>query len=217
MIKNISDNYIKYKKNVFVKLGLKKHRTAIIGYISLRKDLKQKELNIGKNAILLSNSIIYMGSKIGDNLILGHNAIIREENIIGDNFKLWPNSIVDYGCRIGNNVKIHSNVYIAQFTEIEDDVFIGPGTIVINDIHPGCKFSKKCMKGPLIKRGVNIGANVTINPFITIGENSLVGSGSVVTKDIPKNCLAYGIPAKMKKKITDIKCIRGITDSPYII
>jgi hypothetical protein len=32
--------------------------------------------------------------------------------------------VVDYGCRIGNRVKIHTGVYVAQFTVIEDDVFI---------------------------------------------------------------------------------------------
>jgi len=207
--------YIKYKKNVYLKEGLEKHKTSIIGHFSLRKDLKQRVLYIGKNARLMSNAIIYEGSKIGDNLVMGHNAIIREENIIGNEFNLWSNSIIDYGCRIGRGVKIHCNVYVAQYTQIEDNVFIGPGAIIINDIHPGCKFSKECMRGPLIKSNVNIGANVVINPFVVIGKNSLIGSGSVVTNDIPDNCVAYGSPAKVRKKISDLKCTQGITDFPY--
>jgi len=208
--------YTEYKKNVYVESGLKKDRTAIIGYQSLRKDLKQRALYIGKNTILLGNSIVYEGSKIGDNLIVGHNAIIREENIIGDGFKLWSNSILDYGCRIGSNVKIHSNVYVAQFTTIEDDVFIGPGVTIANDPHPGCESSKECMReAPVIKRGAQIGANVVINPFVVIGENALIGAGSAVTRNIPKNCLAYGNPAKVKKRITEIECLKGFTDFPY--
>jgi len=207
--------YIKYSKNAYIKHGLKKDKTAIIGYPSLRKDSGQKVLYLGENAVILSNAIIYEGSRIGDNLIMGHNAIIREENTIGNKFKLCNNSIIDYGCKIGNGVKIHSNVYVAQYTTIEDNVFIGPGTTITNDMHPGCKFSKKCMRGPVIKSNVNIGANVVINPFIVIGKNALIGSGSVVTKDIPANSVAFGNPATVKKKVSDIRCIKGITDFPY--
>lgn len=207
--------YTKHARNVYVKRGLKKDKAAILGYPSLREGFKEKVLYLGGNARILANAIIYEGSRIGDNLIMGHNSIIREENTIGNKFSIWNNSIIDYGCKIGNNVKIHSNVYIAQYTIIGDGVFIGPGTTITNDIHPGCKFGKKCMGGPVIKNNVNIGAGVTINPFVIIGENSLIGSGSVVTRDIPANSVAYGSPARVKKKVSDIRCTKGITDFPY--
>ena len=32
--------------------------------------------------------------------------------------------------------------------------------------------------------------------------NTIIGGGSVVTKDIPKNCLAFGNPCKVIRKIT---------------
>jgi acetyltransferase-like isoleucine patch superfamily enzyme len=208
--------YKKVKPNVFLKSGLKKHKTAHIGYQTLREEIKSKKLYLGKNAVLLSQSVIYEGSRIGDNLILGHNSIIREENSIGDDFKLWSNSVVDYGCRIGDRVKIHSHVYVAQYTVIENDAFIGPGTIFTNDLHPGCPYSKECIKNaPRVKKGAQIGARVVINPFVTIGENALIGSGSVVTRDIPDRCLAYGNPAQVKKDIKDIKCVTHLTDFPY--
>jgi maltose O-acetyltransferase len=34
---------------------------------------------------------------------------------------------------------------------------------------------------------------------VEIGEGVLVGAGTVVTKNLPKNCLAYGNPAKIIK------------------
>lgn len=71
------------------------------------------------------------------------------------------------------------------------------------------------MKGPTIKKGAQIGCNVTILPFVTIGENSLIGAGSVVTTDIPANSVAYGNPAKVRKKISQLRCPLGITDRPY--
>jgi acetyltransferase-like isoleucine patch superfamily enzyme len=192
------------------------HPTAIIGYRTQRK-IKNKKLFLDKGAKIQSRTVIYEGSKIGKNLETGHNVVIREENKIGDNFSIWSNSVVDYGCKIGDNVKIHCNCYVAQFTTIEDNVFMAPGVTIANDIHPGCEFSKKCMRGPYIEKGVKIGVNATILPFVKIGKNSLIGSASVVTKDVPANSVVYGNPARIIKDIKDLRCVTAINKKgrPY--
>lgn len=164
------------------------------------RNVKVGKAKIGKNPTMLRNSIIYEGVEIGNNLIIGHNSVIREQNKIGDNFKLWSNSNIDYGCEIGNNVKIHCNCYISQFTKIEDDVFIGPGSVTTNDKYPGSDGASDNLVGPIIKQGAQIGARVVILPGVTIGKNSIIGAGSVVTKDIPDNSVAYGNPAKVVAK-----------------
>ncbi len=196
-----------------IKIGKNKKidKGVILGYPTGRR-IKNRGLIIGDNPKIRSGAVIYIGSKIGDNFETGHNVVIREENILGNSVSVWSNSVVDYGCKIGNNVKIHANTYIAQFTTIEDEVFIAPGVIIANDPCPVCT---KCMKGPTIKKGAKIGVNVTLLPHITIGEFSLIGAGSVVTKDIPPYSLAYGSPATVIKKVTDLKCKKGIIDRPY--
>lgn len=166
------------------------------------KDLKTV---IGDGAICLRGGILYLGSRIGDNLFLGHNSIIREENQIGNNFKIWNNSVIDYGCKIGNNVKVHCNCYVAQFTLIEDDVFLAPGVIIANDKYPGSITSKDDLSGPRIKRGAQIGANVTILPGVTIGEDAIIGAGSVVTKNVASGKIVCGNPARVIKNIRDLK------------
>ncbi len=202
------------KAKIFIGKGAKIDDGVKIGYMPTR-EIPNLDLKIGDKAIIRSGTVIYLGSNIGSHLETGHNVVIREENRIGDHFHIWNNSVVDYGCIIGNKVSIHCNVYIAQYTVIEDEVFLAPGVTIANDIHPGCPDSRRCMRGPTIKKGAQIGVNVTILPFITIGEYALIGAGSVVTKDIPPYTVAFGNPAKVYKKISELKCVTKLRDKPY--
>jgi acetyltransferase-like isoleucine patch superfamily enzyme len=187
-----------------------------LAYISPRAGIS-RVLIIGTGAKIRSGSVIYAGTTIGDRLETGHNVVIREENTIGEGFSIWNNSVIDYDCVIGHNVKIHCNCYVAQFTTIEDDVFLAPGVTIANDIHPGCPDSKPCMKGPTLKRGVKVGVNATILPYVIIGEGSLVGSGAVVTRDVPPNSVVYGNPARVQGSVFDLKCVTDIRDrGPYV-
>jgi acetyltransferase-like isoleucine patch superfamily enzyme len=184
---------------------------VILGYLTGRK-INNITLSIGKRARIRSGTVIYAGSTIGGGLQTGHNVVVREENTIGDNLNIWNNSTIDYGCQIGNNVKIHNNVYVAQFTVLEDEVFLAPGVMIANDPHPLCGM---CMQGPTIKRGARIGVNVTLLSHITIGEGALIGAGSVVTHDIPAQRVAYGNPARPMKSVNELTCPFDCVDYPY--
>jgi serine acetyltransferase len=178
---------------------------VIIGYPTGRK-IARTDLKLGPRARLRHGTVIYVGSSIGSGLQTGHNVTIREENVIGDNLSIWNNSTIDYGCQIGSNVKIHTNVYVAQYTTIEDDVFLAPGVTIANDPRPGCALAKECMRGPTIRRGAQIGCNVTILPSVKIGEGALVGAGSVVVHDVPPHMVVVGNPARALKAVADLRC-----------
>ncbi len=201
-------------ENVFLGRDVSMDKNVVLGYLPER-EISDIKTVIGDTARIRAGTTIYAGVTIGKNLNTGHNVVIREENLIGNNFNIWSNSILDYGCKIGNDVKIHCSVYVAQFTTIEDDVFIAPGVAIANDIHPGCAFFRECMKGPTIKKGAKIGVNATVSPRVIIGEYSFIGSGSVVTKDVPPRTVVFGNPATVKKSVYDLVCTTGITDVPY--
>lgn len=186
--------------------------TATLGEVPSRP-VADLTLRLGEHACVRSGSVIYAGSSIGAHLQTGHHVIIREENLIGDHVSIWSHSTIDYGCSIGNYVKIHTGVYVAQFTILEDEVFVAPGVVIANDPHPGCPRSCDCMRGPTIKKGAQIGVNVTLLPFITIGEHALVGAGSVVTRDIPPHAVAFGNPARIMGTVDDLTCI---VDPPLV-
>ena len=53
----------------------------------------------------------------------------------------------------------------------------------------------------ILKKNCRIGTHSVVMPGVTIGENSVIGAFSFVTKDIPDNVVAYGVPAKVMKKL----------------
>ena len=191
-----SDN-VRLGKNYLVE------ESAIVGYKPTR-EIDDLMLYLGDNIYIRSNTVIYLGSHIGNKIETGHNVIIREENKLGNNVSIWSNSIIDYNCIVGNNVKIHSGCYIAQLSVIEDDVFLAPGVMFANEKYPTGIFDEEYIKGPRIKKGVKIGIGSIVLPNIVIGENSIIGAGSVVTKDIDDNTVAYGVPARQIKQVSEL-------------
>lgn len=53
----------------------------------------------------------------------------------------------------------------------------------------------------VLKKNCRIGTHSVVMPGVTIGENSVIGAFSFVTEDIPDNVVAYGVPAKVMKKL----------------
>jgi len=192
---------------------------VIIGYPVSRAGVEP--LVLGPGARLRSGTVLYDGTVIGRCLQTGHGVVVREECRIGDDVSIWSNSVVDYGCRIGDRVKIHCNCYVAQFTQLENDVFLAPGVTIANDLYPGDQRSAEVMAGPWIGAGAQIGVNVTILPFVRIGAGALIGAGSVVTRDIPAAVVAFGNPAVPRRDVAELPAIttrviaESASASPY--
>jgi acetyltransferase-like isoleucine patch superfamily enzyme len=166
-------------------------------------------LILGAGARLRSGTVLYDGTRIGRGLQTGHGVVVREDCEIGDDVSIWSNTVVDYGCRIGDRVKVHCNCYVAQFTELEDDVFLAPGVTIANDLYPGDERSAELMAGPRVGAGAQIGVNVTILPYVRIGAGALIGAGSVVTRDIPAGAVAFGNPAMVRRAVADLPAVDG--------
>lgn len=75
------------------------------------------------------------------------------------------------------------------------------GDKIFQGVTIGSKWSKASCLGeaPRIGNNVMIGAGAVILGNITIGDDSIIGANAVVTHSIPKNSLAVGVPAIIKK------------------
>jgi acetyltransferase-like isoleucine patch superfamily enzyme len=180
-------------------------RGVVVGYPVSRTDTHT--LVIGAGARLRSGTVLYDGTTIGRHLETGHGVVIREGCEVGDDVSVWSNSVIDCGCHIGDRVKIHCNCYVAQYTELEDDVFLAPGVTIANDLYPGDERSAQLMAGPKIGAGAQIGVNVTILPYVRIGAAALIGAGSVVTRDIPAGTVAFGNPAVVRRAVAELPVV----------
>jgi acetyltransferase-like isoleucine patch superfamily enzyme len=177
---------------------------VIIGVPPRSHSPGQIETRIGPRATIRSHTVIYSGNRIGANFQTGHSALIREMNEIGDDVSIGTHSIVEHHVKIGNRVRIHSNVFIPEFSVLEDDCWIGPNVVFTNAAYPLTPDTKASLKGPHVMPGAMIGANSTLLPGITIGRNALIGAGSVVVRDVPAGKVVVGNPARIIKDVVDI-------------
>mgnify|MGYP001607841028 FL=1 len=103
--------------------------------------------------------------------------------------------------KIGKNIDIGAFSYInaSAGVVIEDNVQVGGGVKI---------YSVSTIDGKkgriILKKNCKIGANSIIMPGATIGENSIIGALSFVNKDIPDNVVAFGVPAKVIKKLNNV-------------
>ena len=162
---------------------------------------KEVKTIIGDNAIIRAGTIIYAGNIIGNNFNSGNKANIREDNTIGDNVSIGTLSVIEHNIKISDGVRIHSQVFVPEYTILEENAWLGPSVVLTNAKFPRHPDVKSQLKGPIISKNAKIGANTTVLPSIIVGENSLVGAGSVVTKDVQKNVIVAGNPAKILREI----------------
>jgi acetyltransferase-like isoleucine patch superfamily enzyme len=128
-------------------------------------------------------------------------------------FKNWKDPTFDernmtpwnWMCQHYDHLKLGKYVDIGAFTYInaksgvimEDDVQIGSHCSIYSISTIDNKEGRI-----VLKKNCRIGTHSVVMPGVTVGENAVVGAFSFVNTDIPDNVLAFGIPAKVIRKLT---------------
>ncbi len=156
----------------------------------------------------------------GENFRCGENIIIEDDVIVGDDVELGHNvtlksgtrimndvTLADYVqttgiCIIGNGVGARTGACISRSIIINDNAFIGPGTMTN---HTKNVLHKRNLKEvQLITRigyGAVIGSMSALIAGLTIGDNVVIAAGSNVYKDILEPGVYGGNPVR---KIKDL-------------
>jgi acetyltransferase-like isoleucine patch superfamily enzyme len=136
--------------------------------------------------------MIYIGARMS---FKNYGSILTGDVEIGEGTKIGHYGYIEG--KVGKNCNIQNGVHIYKGTVIGDNVFIGPGTLILNDKYPPSH--GKAWQPVSVGDDARIGGGVTINPGVTIGERAIVGAGSVVTKDVESGACVYGNPAKRRE------------------
>lgn len=162
---------------------------------------KVHPLVIGEKSLIRSGTILYGDVTLGDYFQSGHRVTIRENVVVGHHSRVGTNSDLQNGVTIGNYVNIHSDVFISDKNVIKDYVWIFPKVMFANDPTPPSDH----MVGSVVNSFSIICAHCTLIPGTIVEEQVVVAAGAVLKGTAQSGYLYAGVPAKPKKKLSDIK------------
>lgn len=144
-----------------------------------------------------------------EDVVFGENVVVYSfTNLygcrIGDNTRVGPFVEIQRGAAVGSNCKIQSHTFICDGVEIGDEVFVGHGTMFINDNSPRATTEQGELQGPddwtllrtVVGRGATLGSGTVVLGGVRIGEGAVVGAGAVVTRDVARGATVMGVPAR---------------------
>lgn len=146
-----------------------------------------------------------------DDVDFGENVIVSPfTNLygcrIGAETRVGPFVEIQRDAVIGARCKIQSHTFICTGVEIEDEVFVGHGTVFVNDKFPRATTEAGALKTEadwqlertVVERGAALGSGVVVLGGIRIGAGALVGAGAVVTQDVAPGETVAGVPARVR-------------------
>jgi acetyltransferase-like isoleucine patch superfamily enzyme len=160
-------------------------------------------LVVGDGATVCSGAVLVAGAAIGAGVLIGDQVYVRERTAIGERTTVGRGTAIENDVLIGARVRIQTNCYITAFTELEDDVFVAPCVATTNDATAGRRGGGEPLRGPRFRRACRIGGGAVVLPGVEVGEEAFVGAGSVVTRDVAPRSVAFGVPARHVRDVSD--------------
>jgi UDP-2-acetamido-3-amino-2,3-dideoxy-glucuronate N-acetyltransferase len=125
---------------------------------------------------------------------------------IGANTRIGPFVEIQRGAVIGSACKIQSHSFICDGVELEDEVFVGHGTLFVNDKLPRATADTGEPKTEedwtllrtVVERRASLGSGSVVLGGVRIGAGALVGAGAVVTRDVAPGEVVAGVPARAR-------------------
>jgi acetyltransferase-like isoleucine patch superfamily enzyme len=158
-------------------------------------------LELGERVTVCVGAVLLAGGRIGSGAILGDQSFVRERSSIGPESVIGRGSVVENDVSVGARARVQTGVYLAAFTVLEDDVFIGPGASTTNDHTMARHGPGAPLRGPHVRRACRVGAGAVLTPGVQIGEEAFVAAGALVRHDVPPRAVAMGVPARVVRQV----------------
>ncbi|SDN77478.1 maltose O-acetyltransferase [Actinomyces ruminicola] len=151
---------------------------------------------------------------------------------IGEGFHVRGPLYVNCGFHTRIGARFFANLNFTLLDDVPvtigDDVQVAPGVTIAAGTHPLLAAERQHLTYPdghtggaeygdpvVIEDRVWLGANVTVMPGVTIGHDAVIGAGSLVTHDVPAGWLAFGVPARPVREITEADSVHSPTSAVY--
>ena len=160
-------------------------------------------LEIADEVTVCSGAVVLAGARLAEGVIVGDQAFVRERASVGPGSVIGRGSVVDNDVEVGARVRVQTNVYLTAFTQLEDDVFVGPGVTTTNDDTMARHAPDAPLRGAMLRRACRVGGGAVLTPGVEIGEEAFVAAGAVVTRDVPPRAVAIGAPARVAREVPE--------------
>jgi UDP-perosamine 4-acetyltransferase len=148
-----------------------RHIFVAIGDNSLRDRLYDRAISIGFEAVN----------------IISRYAVISPRAQLGKGICIMPGAVINVNTVVEDNCIINTRCSIDHDSHIGKSSHIAPGVTLSGTVNIG--------------NGVHVGTGASLIDKVSIGDWSYIGGGAVVVNDLPSGVMAYGVPAKVIRKL----------------
>jgi 2,3,4,5-tetrahydropyridine-2,6-dicarboxylate N-acetyltransferase len=108
-------------------------------------------------------------------------------------------AVINIGAEVGRGTMVDMNAVLGARAIIGKNCHIGAGAVIAGVLEPPSK------KPVVVGDNVLVGANAVVLEGVRIGKGSVVAAGAVVIKNVPPGVVVAGIPARVIKKVEEIR------------
>lgn len=102
------------------------------------KSIISREVEIGSGTVVMANVVINPNSTIGKHCILNTSSVIEHDNELGDYVHISPNATLCGGVSIDDNSWVGAGSVVRQQIHIGKDIIVGANSVVVKDIENSC-------------------------------------------------------------------------------
>jgi acetyltransferase EpsM len=113
--------------------------------------------------------------------------------VVANDVQVSPGTVVAAGAIINPATQIGQNAIINTGASVDHECVIEEGVHICPGVHLAGKVT--------VGRATWVGIGATVTDHIRIGAGSIIGAGAVVVNDIPDGVIAYGVPAKVIRRV----------------
>ena len=152
---------------------------------------------VGHGVEIRDNCLI-QDSEIGNSCTVGPMAHLRGHAVMRSNSKVG-NFVELKKTTLGSGSKASHLTYLGDAT-VGENTNIGAGTVT-------CNYDGKNKHQTKIGDNVRIGSDTMLVAPIEVGDGAITAAGSVVIENVERDSLVAGVPAKVKKKLSESKSV----------